>query len=354
MTPRNTILVGDAVSQLRTLAPESVDCVVTSPPYFLLRDYHVGGQLGLEVDVEAWVQNLRAVMAEVARVLVPSGAAWLNLGDSYSRHARYGAPKKSLFMAPERLALALIEDGWILRNRVTFQKSNAMPASVADRLTNTADVVFFLTRSPRYFFDLDRIREPHTSATSSAGHTRTKQPPDWSGPHGGANDGLGRHRPGGIPGNVVGKNPGDVWRLATASYRGAHFATFPEALIRRPLLATCPVKVCLGCNRSWKSGPGKTFVLGKRIPAGTDPYVRRYPGRWQVLRQPGPLEPTCTCGAPTRPGLVLDPFMGSGTVAAVAQQLGLDWLGIELNPDYVDLAWQRLGRSRPPNAERAA
>jgi len=354
MTPRNTILVGDAVAQLRTLAPESVDCVVTSPPYFLLRDYHVGGQLGLEDQVEAWVENLRTVMAEVARVLVPTGSAWLNLGDSYSRHARYGAPKKSLFMAPERLALALIEDGWLLRNRVTWHKSNPMPGSVADRLTNTSDVVFFLTRSPHYFFDLDRIREPHTSVTSSAGRNGSKQRPDWSGPHGGANDGLGRERPGGIPGNVVGKNPGDVWKLPTATYRGAHFSTFPEALIRRPVLASCPVKVCLACNRPWKSGPGKTFVLGKRMPAGTDPYVRRYPSRWQVLRQPGPLEPVCSCRATTRPGLVLDPFMGSGTVAVVAEQLGLDWLGIELNPDYVDLAWQRLGRSGTPGAEHAA
>jgi DNA modification methylase len=293
-------------------------------------------------------------MAEVARVLVPTGSVWLNLGDSYSRHSKYGAPPKSLFMAPERLALALIEDGWILRNRVTYHKSNPMPASVTDRLTTTSDVIFFLTRSPRYHFDLDRIREPQTSTTATSHRSRSNQRPDWQGPHGGANDGLGRDRPGGLPGNVVGRNPGDVWRMASGHYRGAHFATFPEALIRRPLLATCPVKVCTACGQPWKSGPGKTFVLGKRIPAGRDRYVRRYPGRWQVLRQPGPLEPDCSCDATTRPGLVLDPFMGSGTVAVTAEKLGLDWLGVELNPDYVVLAWQRLGRAAPPSHEQAA
>jgi len=355
VTPRNTILVGDAASHLRTLAPASVDCVVTSPPYFLLRDYHVVGQLGLEETVDEWVRRLRVVMAEVARVLTPSGSAWLNLGDSYSRHAKYGAPPKSLFMAPERLALALIEDGWILRNRITWHKSNPMPSSVGDRLSNSSDVVFFLTRSPRYHFDLDRIREAHTSTMATGQRPRSKERPDWSGPHGGANDGLGRERPGGLPGNVVGKNPGDVWRMSTSSYRGAHFATFPESLVRRPLLASCPVKVCTACKLPWKSGPGKTYVLGKRISVGsTDPYVRRYPARWQILHQPGPLEPNCTCAAATRPGLVLDPFLGSGVVAMVAEQLGLDWLGIELNPDYVDLAWQRLGRSGPPELEEAA
>ena len=197
MTPRNTILIGDATAMLTTMASASIDCVVTSPPYFLLRDYNVVGQLGLEDTVEEWVRRMRAVMAEVARVLVPTGSCWLNLGDSYSRHAKYGAPPKSLLMAPERLALALIEDGWILRNRVTWAKSNPVPSSVADRLSNTSDVVFFLTRSPKYHFDLDRIHEPHTSAMTTGKRALSKQRPDWSGPHGGANDGLGRERPGG-------------------------------------------------------------------------------------------------------------------------------------------------------------
>ena len=100
MTPRNTILIGDATEKLRSLSAASIDCVVTSPPYYLLRDYHVVEQLGLEDTVEEWVRRMRAVMAEVARVLVPTGSVWLNLGDSYSRHAKYGAPRKSLFSPP--------------------------------------------------------------------------------------------------------------------------------------------------------------------------------------------------------------------------------------------------------------
>ena len=352
MTPRNTILIGDATEKLRTLSAASVDCMVSSPPYYLLRDYHVVEQLGLEDTVEEWVRRMRAVMAEVARVMKPTGSAWLNLGDAYSRHAKYGAPRKSLFLAPERLALALIEDGWIVRNRVIWAKTNPMPTAVADRLTTTYDVVFLLTRQERYYFDLDAIREPHTSTVSPGQRPAKDERPDWFGPHGGANEGLRLAHPGGIPGNLVGKNPGDVWPLPTASYRGAHFATFPPQLVRRPILATCPRKVCITCERPWSSGPGHTYVLGKRTPAGAaDRRIRRYPGRWQVLRQPGPLEPTCECGGPSRPGLVLDPFFGSGTVGLVAEELGRDWLGIELSPDYAELAWERLGR--PPETRAA-
>src|SRR5213082_3523154 len=118
--PRNTILIGDATTKLRELPPSSVDCVVTSPPYFQLRDYGVPGQLGMEADVHDWVANLRAVFREVARVLVPTGSLFLNLGDSFSRHPKYGAPNKSLLLTPERLLVALSEDGWIVRNKLVW------------------------------------------------------------------------------------------------------------------------------------------------------------------------------------------------------------------------------------------
>jgi len=248
-----------------------------------------------------------------------------------------------------------MEDGWIVRNKLIWHKSNPMPASVGNRLTNSYDVVYFLTRTPDYFFDLDAIREPHTTrASSSSSPGGSAQRPEWSGPFAGNNSGLKRKRPGGIPGNVVGRNPGDVWRLAAASYRGNHFATFPEVLVERPLKATCPLRICSVCQAPWRPGPGKTFILGQRRAAtASDGYVRRYPGSWQVLHQPGPLREGCTCRMSTTPGLVLDPFMGSGTTAVVAERLGRDWLGIELNPDYAELARQRLGRGSPP-VERAA
>ena len=353
-TPRHTILIGDTLEQLRTLPDASVDCVITSPPYFQLRDYGVVGQIGLEATVETWVEKLRAVFAEVARVLTPSGSVWIDLGDSYSRHPRYGAPAKGLLLAPERLLLALADDSWVVRNKIVWSKTNPMPSSVTDRFSATYDSVYFLVRSPRYYFDLDAVRIPHTSTGSRTERLGSDRRPDWAGPLAGSNSGLRRARLAGVPGHLLGRNPGDVWRISTASFRGAHFATFPKSLVERPLLATCPLKVCVVCGSPWKAAPGKTFILGERQPASTvETHVRRYPHRWRVLRQPGPLEPGCSCNGGTRPGMVLDPFMGSGTVAEVAEQHGRDWLGIEINPSYVDLAWKRLGRKPPPLEEAA-
>ncbi|MGH3264015.1 MAG: DNA-methyltransferase, partial [Trebonia sp.] len=255
--PRREILTGDARRQLARLPGGSVDAIITSPPYYQLRDYAVTGQLGLEATVEEWVSNLRAVMAEAARVLKPTGSVWLNLGDSYSRHVRFGAPAKSLLLGPERLALALIADGWTIRNKVTWAKTRTMPASVADRLSCTWEVVYFLTRSRAYHFDLDAIRVPHRSirrptATAKAYPPAPAVPPRWAGPLAGNNAGLGRLKAAGLPGHPLGKNPGDVWALPSANFRGAHFATFPNALVERPLLARVPERVCARCALPWE------------------------------------------------------------------------------------------------------
>jgi site-specific DNA-methyltransferase (adenine-specific) len=342
MTPRNTILIGDALTRLQELPTGGVDLVCTSPPYYLLRSYGSPEQLGLETSVSEWVEALREVFAEVARVLQPTGSLWLNLGDSYSRHPKYGAPAKGMLLAPERLLLALTEDGWIVRNKVIWSKTNAMPTSVSDRLATTYDVVYFLVRSTHYYFDLDAIREPHTTVQTKNARPVSNERPDWAGPLAGSNSGLHRARPGGINGHLLGKNPGDVWRLPTASFRGAHFATFPPSLIERPILATCPERVCSDCGTPWQHAPGKIFILGQRTPAGRDPHVRRYPNRWRVARQRGELGQVCGCDAPSRPGLVLDPFFGTGTTGVVAERHGRDWLGIELNESYAELAWRRL------------
>jgi len=308
--PRNTILIGDAAEGLRELPSSSIDCVITSPPYYQLRNYQVPGQIGLEGNVDGWVTALRPVFAEVARVLKPTGVLWLNLGDSFSRHQRYGAPPKGLLLAPERLLLALAADGWIVRNKVIWAKTNPLPSSATDRLALTYEVVYFLVRAPRYFFDLDAIREPHRSSAAKRARPPLNLTPDWAGPLAATLGGLRRARAAGTPGHPLGKNPGDVWQIATHGYKGAHFATFPGALVRRPLLATCPQAVCSGCGRPWK-------------------------------RKANLLVP-CGCGASTRPGVVLDPFFGSGTVGVAAQKLGRDWIGIEINPAYVRLAEARL------------
>jgi len=339
--PRKVVLVGDAADRLRELAEGTIDCVITSPPYFQLRNYDAKGQIGLEPTVVEWVERLRAVMAEVARVLKPTGSVWLNLGDSYSRHPRYGAAPKSFLLAPERLLLALLADGWICRNKVVWAKTNPMPHSVTDRLNTTYDVVYFLVRSRRYYFDLDRIREPHRSRGARSARPEPDRPAGWAGPLAGSQSGLRQARPAGVPGHVLGKNPGDVWKLAASHFRGAHFATFPEALVERPLLATCPEAVCVACGGPWRRSV-TVRRLGPVTAGPRDAFVRRYPQRWETVRQVGDLEPACRCNADTRPGLVLDPFFGSGTVGVVAQRHGRDWVGIELNPEYARMARERL------------
>ena len=352
---RNRILVGDVRDRLADLPDASIDCVITSPPYYQLRDYGIGGQLGLEASVEGWVDELRLALNGLVRVLKPSGSLWLNLGDSYSRHAKYGAPPKSLFLAPERLLLALAAEGWIVRNKVIWAKTNPMPHSVADRLSGSYDVVYFLTRSPRYFFDLDAIRVPLRSWTN-ARRGGVYPPEQASAPlwrqHGGGNRGLGAQRERGQVGHRLGKNPGDVWQISAANYRGAHFATFPPALVEQPLLATCPELICDRCGTPFtRASRVRREELGRqRSPQRREPRVRHYSRRYTVIRERGPLLPGCTCGTSARPGVVLDPFFGAGTVGLVAERHGRDWVGIEINPAYAKLAERRLAEARADHA----
>ncbi len=321
--PRNTILAGDARNVLAGLLPESVDCVVTSPPYAnAVRDYGKAGQLGQEPTITEYVQNLREVLRGVRRVLKPTGSLWVNIADSYSRHPSQGAPRGSLLLAPQQIALALSEDGWIVRNVAVWHKPNPLPQSARDRLSPTYEVVIFATKSRRYFFDLDAIRTPHRSADRARialrEHGRRYQ---------GNNTGLGKLKAAGRVGNARGKNPGDVWTIPTAIDRLGHQATFPEALIERPILATCAEKVCVQCDEKWCRS---VRIVSKRTNEGM-----------RHTREVGELR-RCDCFAPSRPGIVLDPFMGTGTTAVVAKRLGRDFLGIELNPAYVKLATDRL------------
>lgn len=298
-----TLLLGDALEQMRTLPDASVDCVVTSPPYYGLRDYGTPGQYGLEATPAEYVETMRALFAEARRVLADDGTLWLNLGDSYvcspkgsesktdglvgrSNHLTTpagsggknggGLAAKQLLGIPWRVAFALQDDGWFLRNEIIWHKSNAMPESVRDRLSNRHEHLFLLTKSPRYWFDLDPIREPHTAPERKAGarafrardlnHQRTATG-DYSGP------------------DARGRNPGDIWEIATRPYPAAHFAVFPIDLPLRCIKAGC---------------------------------------------KPG--------------GTVLDPFSGSGTTGAAARQLCRKYVGIDLNPAYHDLAKDRFAQ----------
>jgi hypothetical protein len=209
-----------------------------------------------------------------------------------------------------------------------------MPTSVRDRLSCTYEVLYFATRSRKYFFDLDAIRVPHRSSLSgpsaaAAARARSTKRPAWAGPLAGNNYGLDALKALGLSGHPLGKNPGDVWSFPTSNFRGAHHAMFPIDLITRPLLATCPERVCAQCGVPWERERARRL------------------GHLAVL---GELQAQCSCGAATRAGLVLDPFIGAGTVAVAAEQHARDWLGIELNPDFAALANERIEQARSKRA----
>jgi hypothetical protein len=169
-------------------------------------------------------------------------------------------------------------------------------------------------------------------AVHSPGATVPGKRAAWAGPLAGDQSGLARLKHRGIPGHPLGKNPGDVWTLSTSTFRGGHHATFPETLVERPLLATCPQRVCIACGRAWQRAQ-----------------VIRAVG---YLAVSGELQPACECGAGWQPGIVLDPFVGSGTTAVAAQRLGRDWLGIELNPDFAAVADGRIAAARDDRGEK--
>jgi DNA modification methylase len=333
--PINQVLVGDARDQLARLPDGHVDMVLTSPPYFRLRDYGVTGQLGLEQSVDNWVDNLQAVARHAHRVLIPTGTFWLNVGDTYSTNLSQGAGRKSLLLGPERLAVALVADGWLLRNRIAWAKPNPMPSSVKDRLTASWEYLYVFVKQPSYFFDLDAIRLPHTSRPSKRQRVTAgvRGREDWRGPNSASASGIDAMKAEGRVAHPLGKNPSDVWRIASSNYRGAHHATFPIALASRAIAAGSPEARCTQCRRPWRR-----------------PLIRELGG----LATRGELTPTCSCPASSKPGLVLDPFFGAGTTAIAADSLGRDWLGIELNPEFAKQAEARIQQARAGPITNAA
>jgi DNA modification methylase len=329
--PRNRIVLGNALDRLRKLPDASVDCVVTSPPYFRLRDYDADGQIGLERHVDQWVEQLAAISEQVCRVLVPTGTCWLNLGDTYSSHPSQGAERKSLLMAPERLALRLQQSGWIIRSKVIWAKPNPVPSSIPDRLNCTYEVIYVLATQPKYFFDLDAIRQPHRSVTTPERPAKDSGAPreTWRGPNGMAATGLHALKAQGRVGHPLGKNPGDVWTITPGGFRGAHHAIFPLTLAERMIAAGCPEARCTRCRLPWK----------RRVIRALGGTATR-----------AALAPTCKCKRASEPGLVLDPFMGSGTTALAAETLGRDWLGIELNPHFAAAARDRIASAHQNEA----
>nr|WP_307327269.1 site-specific DNA-methyltransferase [Microbacterium sp. SORGH_AS_1204] len=238
-------------------------------------------QLGNEANVQGWVDNMLRVVEPLKDVLKPSGTLWLNVGDSYSRTPGNGAPKKSLLLGPERLAIAMVESGWVLRNKVVWAKPNGLPTAVSDRLRNQWEVVYVFTKSPQYFFDLDAVRRPHLTRPPKRRDALPGRtgPDTWQGKHGDRGDGLKRNRALGTVGHDLGANPGDVWTIAVSAWKGDHHATFPVTLAEQCVRAGCPEGICARCGTPWRRGlvvlqqPGERSTQGHYDEAegGWDP-----------------------------------------------------------------------------------
>ena len=280
----NHVYCGDALATLKNIKSESVDCIVTIPPYFGQRDYGHQGQVGMERNLNDYVNNLTSIFNECSRVLKETGTLWVNLGDKYQ--------DGNLLGMPWRVAISLQSNGWVLRNDIIWHKPNAMPSGVKNRLTIDHEYVFFFTKnSNKYFYDQDAIREEHVTFSDKSkmkggrGHFgKVNGTPESGKNAGNSNLHDGRWDQAFHPN---GRNKRTVWNIPLSKYRDAHFAVFPEKLIEPCISAGCPVG-----------------------------------------------------------GVVLDPFFGSGTTGVVAMKLDRNYVGIELNPEYVDLANNRLKKEQ--------
>jgi DNA modification methylase len=298
-----TLYLGDCISVVKTLADQSVNCVITSPPYWGLRDYKVDGQFGLEPTPDLYVQHLVELFREIKRVLKDDGSVWLNLGDSYAGNcsrasnggrAGFGTPREGVFDRgasglkdkdlvgiPWRVAFALQADGWWLRSDIIWAKRNCMPESVKDRPTRSHEYIFLLTKSARYYYDNTAIAEKSEWAS------RDYRSKIKGGVKSGGKTATGLYATDKVAYREDGlRNKRSVWWVSTKPFKDAHFATFPEDLI----------------------------------------------------------EP-CVLAGSRKGDVILDPFNGAGTTGVVALKHDRDYIGIELNPDYIEMSQKRIDES---------
>ena len=391
------ILIGDVRAMLATLPDESVHCVVTSPPYWNLRDYSIDGQIGQEPTLGEHVEVMVEVFREVRRVLRKDGTVWLNYGDCYagswgaqrhresstngqrmSRNQIANHPKrasntgsirdaglkpKDLCMMPARVALALQADGWWLRSEIIWHKPNPMPESITDRPTSSHEKIYLLARSARYYFDAEAVREVCESGPSYI-KKMTEGKPRIGGKHktlvdplskASAATNIGQKRSVGSP---EGRNIRNVWTVATAPFPGAHFATFPPALIEPCIKAgTSERGCCPECGAPWvrqterqdQGWDGSRY--GERAVAATGGAKSGGTAKSTLGSNNGKLtgktvtlgwRPSCDCGLVEVPCTVLDPFGGAGTTGLVADRLKRNAILIELNPEYAAMAEKRI------------
>jgi len=421
-----TLYLGDALECLRAMTDESVNCIVTSPPYWGLRDYGTGTweggdaecdhdqrrrerdpdsksatnsgssrdnvagqvdcrkcgarridqQLGLEPTPEIYMARMVEVFREARRVLRRDGTCWVNLGDSYAggaggrgdsgneidgrptsvKHDGKRIPRdagslkpKDLCGIPWRVAFALQADGWYLRSDIIWAKPNPMPESVTDRPTKAHEYLFLLSREPRYFYDAEAIREADTGQQHARNVLHGAPSLEPSGglknPHGGL---------WGTPEkNGSGRNRRTVWTIATQPFPEAHFATFPEKLVEPCVLAGCPAQTCPECGAPWERVVESHIEGTARHERGryaqhsggdgTNSFLSKTAVHGTKISETLGYRPTCACGREdTMPGTLLDLFCGSGTALLVTLRLGRRAVGIELKPEYMDMARKRI------------
>lgn len=345
-----TLLEGDCRQMLKTLPEQSVQCCVTSPPYWGLRDYGHGEQIGLEGTPEAYVAKMVAVFREVRRVLRDDGVLWLNLGDTIK--------DKQLQGIPWRVAFALQADGWYLRQDIIWSKPNPMPESMTDRCTKAHEYIFLLSKSSTYFYDAEAVKEPFADERQERSGAY-KRRMEVVNPYGRQNAEM--------PVSETGRNRRSVWHIATRPYSGAHFATFPPALITPCILAGTSAKGCCSkCGAPWErvvertagySGSGNPFSAEEQAVVGNqlsnDRKGANYYANQPVTKTTG-WQPSCDCGAEPTPCVVLDPFNGAGTTGVVSRDHGRRYIGCELNPEYAELSRRRWAGLTPEEPDDEA
>jgi len=397
------LLQGNSVDVLKTLPSNSVQCCITSPPYYGLRSYlpvdHPDKplELGLDETPDAYITRLVEVFREVRRVLRDDGTLFLNLGDSYaggktgrddadkeirlrgndgdtmregdiyryscSRKPPAGYKPKDLLGIPWMAAFALRTDGWYLRSDIIWQKVNPMPESVTDRPTKAHEYVFLLTKRDRYFYDEEAVREPNqinpnigwgrqrlNGENLHKYEARTHRAPE----RGGDSDAFNTYN----SGLLIGRNRRSVWSLSTKPYKDAHFATFPPELPRICMLAgTSEHGCCAACGAPYV----RILHKGALIPSGErQDVIPTYGNGETSCQRPGHAvsffkrekttlgwQPSCACDAPRTPCVVLDPFNGAGTTGLVAAQLGREYIGIDLNAEYLAMSERRIAAAMP-------
>jgi len=334
------MIAGDCVESMRGMDAASAHSVVTSPPYWGLRDYGHAGQIGLEKSAADYVARMVEVFAEVRRVLRDDGTLWLNLGDSYHRGQLSGIPW--------RVAFALQESDWRLRQEIIWHKPNPMPESIRNRCTKAHETVFLFAKSDSYFYDADSVKEKSVDKESFRGRSKRGKDKFVGQPMSDTRAGFSNIAPGKT---YPTRNRRSVWTIPTRPYRGAHFAVMPPALVAPCILAGTSAEGCCGeCG-----APVEMILKRERKPTrpGADTKTtgnaaregNRDPLRHITTTETLGWKASCKCNAGPVPCTVFDPFAGSGTTLAVAIANGRSGIGCELNRDYIALAEARIAES---------